>query len=646
MRWLRWKRGRGADGEDRGARPPGERPLALGVFLAASLVNLAGQVISQYPAIHGDGHYTYLWARSIAFDGDLDLANDYDLCGDPWRKRAPIAAGLGPQNTWGVGAAVVWAPLLAVARLVPTGAAEPEVVGACRGPRAEFAMIGSALAAAAAVALAFRMARRHLGTAPAALGAAGAALATPLLFYATAAPSYSHAISAFAVALFIERWDAWRATAGAARWPLLGALLGLAMLVRAQNALLALLPAAEWIHLAVARGRERRWRALGPLVAAGAALGATAALVFVPQMLAWKKGYGEWLVTPQGPHYMRWGAADVDGVLFSEAGGVLAWNPVLYFAAGGLIAALWRPRLRWAAAGALAVVAIATYVNAAVWDFTGNGGFPNRRFADLALPFAFGLSLAAAGGLALAQRHPRAFAVAALALPLAGCALWTQVVIAGGGYDGREDAWATPIQRGLGRLATGTWSAVGNPLSWPASLPFAIRHRAHPRQHDFMHGITTFFREPYTRSVVQDTVELGSDTGRRYLAGGFDDRGTEVASLPATVTATAAPRARMLLPTFHDDFAGVEVTVAAPGGASATSALSLRWNGQPAGPASVTVIGEWRTHFFPVPRGAARRGVNQAEWTISGAPVAFHRLRFLETPPTPPPPDHLRPAVR
>jgi hypothetical protein len=26
--------------------------------------------------------------------------------------------------------------------------------------------------------------------------------------------------------------------------------------------------------------------------------------------------------------------------------------------------------------------------------------------------------------------------------------------------------------------------------------------------------------------------------------------------------------------------------------------------------------------------------------------VAFHRLRFLETPPTPPPPDHLRPAVR
>ena len=35
-----------------------------------------------------------------------------------------------------------------------------------------------------------------------------------------------------------------------------------------------------------------------------------------------------------------------------------------------------------------------------------------------------------------------------------------RIVIAGGGYDGREDAWATPIQRGLGRLTTGTWSAV------------------------------------------------------------------------------------------------------------------------------------------------------------------------------------------
>ncbi|MCA9712467.1 MAG: hypothetical protein KDK70_41950, partial [Myxococcales bacterium] len=37
---------------------------------------------------HGDGIYYYAYTRSLVLDGDLDLANDYALLGNPHRREA------------------------------------------------------------------------------------------------------------------------------------------------------------------------------------------------------------------------------------------------------------------------------------------------------------------------------------------------------------------------------------------------------------------------------------------------------------------------------------------------------------------------------------------------------------------------------
>ena len=42
---------------------------------------------------YSDGYYSWLFARSLAFDFDIDLTNDYALCGDPFRLGVDEACG-------------------------------------------------------------------------------------------------------------------------------------------------------------------------------------------------------------------------------------------------------------------------------------------------------------------------------------------------------------------------------------------------------------------------------------------------------------------------------------------------------------------------------------------------------------------------
>ncbi len=57
----------------------------------------------------GDGYYSWVFARSLAFDGDIELTIDYAQCGDPFdvgRDRGPGH----PDNPFYVGPALFWVP--------------------------------------------------------------------------------------------------------------------------------------------------------------------------------------------------------------------------------------------------------------------------------------------------------------------------------------------------------------------------------------------------------------------------------------------------------------------------------------------------------------------------------------------------------
>jgi hypothetical protein len=271
------------------------------------------------------------------------------------------------------------------------------------------AAVTIALVVLAVFALARLLARR-LDPPVAALAAAGTWCASTIPYYTLAQPAMAHGL-VFALAVFalvaLER----AARTGAGRdWALCGALAGGVMLCRWQAVLFALVPAA--VGIACWRAGRVRVRAL----AVGAACAVAA---FLPQLVAWKIGYGRWLVMPQGSGYVDWSSPRLLDVLVSADRGLLAWTPVV--ALGTAALPLSARRWGWpATAAALAVAALTAWVNGGVKDFSGGEAFGARRF-DVVVP------LAAFGVAELALRLRAAVAARPLLAPaalLAAAALW------------------------------------------------------------------------------------------------------------------------------------------------------------------------------------------------------------------------------
>lgn len=395
------------------SRPsPGQRLLLLVFVLTLPLVTLK---------VRGADEIQYFaQLRSLVLDRDLDFANEYQhfydqdpqgLAGfkatflDKREPRTGRHINFGP-----IGSAVLWSPFYLLAHggvglfralgaTVPAdGFAKPYVAAVAYGS-ALYGLLGLLLIHDGLV--------RAGGFADrdAALALAGLWLGTPLLYYVTLAPAFSHACSLFAIALFVWLWLRVRARpeAGASAWAVLGLAGGLAGLVREQDALILVLPAVDLLR------RAWREKAPGPALARGAALGLAAALAFVPQLLAYRAVNGAFgpsrLVTQkmryQSPHFLE--------VLFDPGHGLFVWSPLLLLAALGLILA-WRR-----AEGAVPALALAlllqVWINGSVDSWSQAGAFGSRRFVAMTVVFAWGLAAVVA---AAAARLPRGAVAAAL----------------------------------------------------------------------------------------------------------------------------------------------------------------------------------------------------------------------------------------
>jgi hypothetical protein len=126
-----------------------------------------------------------------------------------------------------------------------------------------------------------------------------------------------------------------------------------------------------------------------------AAAGASAILVFTPQLIAWQALYGRPFTIPQGGDFMRWWDPALVPVLFSPFRGWISWTPL---AAAGILGLpmMWRrsPRLAVAAAS---FVCASIYVNAAVADWWAGEAFGARRFLSCYPLVALGATLLVAG---------------------------------------------------------------------------------------------------------------------------------------------------------------------------------------------------------------------------------------------------------
>lgn len=339
----------------------------------------------------------YVYARSAVFDGDLHFANDYVLsypsAGEHFASKEldQIRTATGRvENIFAVGASVLWIPWLALLRFAALTNLAPGVNGQTMTGYETF-FVGnlsmlSALFGFLAFVVSYRIAETVSGRWIALAAAITLMFATPLIYYQFREPMYSHTASALVVALCIlfwwwqlreERFGFWQGLG-------LGALIGLAGLVRWQNLAYLALPVMSMIVWWFALPREHKRDTWLGVVVYLLLVGLGALVVFAVQMFVWRILYGSFIIIPQGSGFMDWQAPFLNPLLFSTFRGLLPWMPVFFLSIAGLLAiSRHSPQFAWPL---LAMLLLIVYINGSTRDwFAGAGYGPRRLTSELAL---------------------------------------------------------------------------------------------------------------------------------------------------------------------------------------------------------------------------------------------------------------------
>jgi len=278
-------------------------------------------------------------------DGNLDFENEFRHGDALFREvyfdehgavRPSMYASTGRViNQWAVGPSILWLPWFLAAHgvvglLDRFGAAIPP--DGFSAPYRWSCAIGTACYGWVAVMLAWGIAVRLTGARAALIATLAMWWASPLPVYMYFLPFHVHALSAFAVAVFLWTWlRALPERAGPTRWLLWGALAGFMVAVYYLNALFVLIvPVELW----------RRWRrgALSGtrLLACAAALATGAALALAPHVAVKWIVHGSPLATGYSDEFF-WTTPRLWQVAFSAEHGLFLWTPVWIAAVAGLV---------------------------------------------------------------------------------------------------------------------------------------------------------------------------------------------------------------------------------------------------------------------------------------------------------------------
>lgn len=355
----------------------------------------------------------FAWLHSVIFDHDASFENEYQHFYDTGvvRNAGFHETFLELTNEKGLrynfapmGSAVLWSPFYAVGHVWALMSGAP--ANGLSQPYVASVAYASATYGFLALLLSLRIARRLLGS-TSLLATIGVWFGTPLVFYMYIAPGFSHACSAFVVALWIDTWLRVRD-----RWTLggtigLAAVGGLLPMVREQDLFFLLPPALDFVRWA-SRSLSRRsgsassWTTLLGRVAAASA---TFVLVYSPQLLAYAALNGHPGPTNKVTGKMNWLAPHFLGVLASPEHGWIFWTPLVVVALLGVIAIVVgalatantstldpRSDTRWIAALLVLAVLLQAYVSGSVESWTVAGSFGQRRFVAVTPILVLGLT--------------------------------------------------------------------------------------------------------------------------------------------------------------------------------------------------------------------------------------------------------------
>jgi hypothetical protein len=306
----------------------------------------------------------------LLLDGDWSFDNEFDdhnVIGDFVPPPEPRTDRGRRPNQWSVGPACLWAVTVVPGHYCVTALQGVGFPWAADGYSLPYQLlVGGTTLLIAVLGLGFLYAacRFYAGPTPAALATAFLTLGTTIVFYSAIEVSMAHSVGPGVVAALVWYWLKTYGSPRPGRWLLVGALVGLAALVRWQLATFAFLPAGEGA-LTLCRGWSRGGVRSLVRPAGGVGLAALGAfLAFLPQVIAWHQVYGHWLVTPI-PVAHNWLSPSWGRVLLSGDRALFTWTPMALLACGGFLCV--RPQGGEPLTLLFGAFALQVYVLASLW---------------------------------------------------------------------------------------------------------------------------------------------------------------------------------------------------------------------------------------------------------------------------------------
>jgi hypothetical protein len=355
------------------------------------------------PYVHGDGVGYYAYAQSLVIDHDLRFEDDWRAANSGFLQERVDANGrLLPEeytvtghlrNHFSVGPAILWAPFLGLTHaaviLADSLGAQIPADGYSRPYLASMA-VATVLYGFLGLLMAFDLARQYAGDTWAFLATLGIWFASSLPVYMYFNPAWSHAHSAFSVALFLWYWQRTRQQRTLRQWIVLGLIAGLMMNVYYPNAIVMIVPGIEALaDYRRAKGLAR-W---GDLLQRHVCFFVVAVVALLPTFLTrWAVFGGAFESGYPSLKDWNWTSPVWLSLLFSADHGLLSWTPVLLPALLGLF---WTWRKDSLLGGGLLLYVLAyAYFISSYPDWDGLSSFGNRFFISLTPVFVIGLAAA------------------------------------------------------------------------------------------------------------------------------------------------------------------------------------------------------------------------------------------------------------
>ena len=382
------------------------------------------------PWVRGDGVGYYAYVRAPLIEHDLDFTHDYQWANESFREARCDENGLPKaefrtrtghlDNHFAVGPAMLWSPFLLTAHggvLLARALGSTIPADGFSAPYLYAMAFATGLYGFLALSLSFRLACKYVGPTWSFIATIAIWWASSLPVYMYFNPSWSHAHSAFVVALFLWYWDATREHRSLTQWLLLGAIVGLMVDVYYPNLMVVSVLAVEAVGQygqILGAGRPAS-PGFVHLLSRHLLFGLVVCMVIIPTFVSRTVVYGGPFETGYLPiRDFLWRSPVFFRVLFSSDHGLLSWTPLLGFAILGLLFfAFQLPRVGIPFFTAF----LAFYLFISFYpDWAGISSYGNRFFVSLTALFILGLGVFLDRFAQFFRSRKVAFAVAAGAL--------------------------------------------------------------------------------------------------------------------------------------------------------------------------------------------------------------------------------------